>query len=131
MDPKHGVIKILDSNLALRMQTLLAKQEWVVQKVISQGGHWSGNGQDNLIVFANILTRQLLITTKCRLLVLIKCFCSKQCGPRSDCSTRSSLIWVHMVCLYTKLVLGVSIYMQQMTSAGNIFRCILLVVGKG
>ena len=28
-------------------------------------------------------------------------FC-KQCGPRSDCSSRSSLIWVHTVCLYTK-----------------------------
>ena len=29
-------------------------------------------------------------------------FC-KQCGPRSDCSTRSSLIWVHTVCLYAKI----------------------------
>ena len=28
-------------------------------------------------------------------------FC-KQCGPRSDCSFRSSLIWVHTVCLYAK-----------------------------
>ena len=29
-------------------------------------------------------------------------FC-KQCGPRSDCSSRSSLIWVHTVCLYAKI----------------------------
>ena len=29
-------------------------------------------------------------------------FC-KQCGPRSDCSFRSSLIWVHTVCLYAKI----------------------------
>ena len=28
--------------------------------------------------------------------------CCKQCGPRSDCSIRSSLIWVHTVCLYAK-----------------------------
>ena len=28
--------------------------------------------------------------------------CCKQCGPRSDCSFRSSLIWVHTVCLYAK-----------------------------
>ena len=28
-------------------------------------------------------------------------FC-KQCGPRSDCSFRSSLIWVHTVCRYAK-----------------------------
>ena len=27
-------------------------------------------------------------------------FIDKQCGPRSDCSCRSSLIWVHNVCLY-------------------------------
>ena len=29
-------------------------------------------------------------------------FC-KQCGPRSDCSFRSSLIWVHTVCWYAKI----------------------------
>ena len=29
-------------------------------------------------------------------------FC-KQCRPRSDCSFRSSLIWVHTVCLYAKI----------------------------
>ena len=29
-------------------------------------------------------------------------FC-KQCGPKSDCSSRSSLIWVHTVCLYAKI----------------------------
>ena len=28
-------------------------------------------------------------------------FC-KQCGPRSDCSFRSSLIWSHTVCRYAK-----------------------------
>ena len=28
--------------------------------------------------------------------------CCKQCGPRSDCSSRSSLIWVHTVCLNAK-----------------------------
>ena len=28
-------------------------------------------------------------------------FC-KQCGPRSDCSFRNSLIWVHTVCRYAK-----------------------------
>ena len=34
----------------------------------------------------------------------LKCFRSlygKQCGPRSDCSYRSSLFWVHAVCFYT------------------------------
>ena len=31
-----------------------------------------------------------------------KSHCCKQCGPRSDFSFRSSLIWVHTVCLYAK-----------------------------
>ena len=36
-------------------------------------------------------------------LVHLKHLCSKQCGPRSDCSFRSSLIRVHTVCLYAKI----------------------------
>ena len=35
---------------------------------------------------------------------LLKCLSSlygKECGPRSDCSYRSSLFWVHAVCFYT------------------------------
>ena len=35
---------------------------------------------------------------------LLKCLGSlygKQCGPRSDCSYRSSLFWVHAICFYT------------------------------
>ena len=38
---------------------------------------------------------------------LLKCLRSpygKQCGPRSDCSYRSSLFWVHAVCFYTFFV---------------------------
>ena len=38
---------------------------------------------------------------------LLKCLRSlygKQCGPRSDCSYRSSLVWVHTVCFYTQFV---------------------------
>ena len=35
-----------------------------------------------------------------------KSHCCKQCGPRSDCSFRSSLIWVHTVCLYAKCKFG-------------------------
>ena len=34
--------------------------------------------------------------------VYFKSHCCKQCGPRSDCSFRSSLIWVHTVCIYAK-----------------------------
>ena len=41
---------------------------------------------------------------------LLKCLGSlygKQCGPRSDCSYRSSLFWVHAVCFYTQFVSNV------------------------
>ena len=50
-------------------------------------------------------TLRLLITTKyCllyRLPVHLKVICSKQCGPRSDCSF--SLVWLHTVCLYAEI----------------------------
>ena len=36
-----------------------------------------------------------------RLLKCLRSLCGKQCGPRSDCSYRSSLFWVHTVCFYT------------------------------
>ena len=38
---------------------------------------------------------------------LLKCLSSlygKQCRPRSDCSYRSSLFWIHAVCFYTLFV---------------------------
>ena len=41
---------------------------------------------------------------------LLKCLRSpygKQCGPRSDCSYRSSLFWVHAVCFHTLSVSNV------------------------
>ena len=49
----------------------------------------------------HILTINAPITTKVdcfsRLLKCLRSLCGKQCGPRSDCSYRSILIWVHAV----------------------------------
>ena len=42
-----------------------------------------------------------------RLLKCLRSLYGKQCGPRSDCSYRSSLFWVHTVCFYTYLVINV------------------------
>ena len=54
------------------------------------------------------LTLKAPITTKIvcfsRLLKCLRSLCGKQCGPRSDCSYRSSLFWVHAVCFYTHFV---------------------------
>ena len=51
------------------------------------------------------------ITTKVvcfsRLLKCLRILHGKQCGPRSDCSYRSSLFWVHAICFYTSFVSNV------------------------
>ena len=39
-----------------------------------------------------------------RLLKCLRSLYGKQCGPRSDCSYRSSLFWVHTVCLCTYFI---------------------------
>ena len=39
-----------------------------------------------------------------RLLKCLRILYCKQCGPRSVCSNRSSLFWVHTVCFYTQFV---------------------------
>ena len=42
-----------------------------------------------------------------RLLKCLRSLYGKQCWPRSDCSYRSSLFWVHAVCFYTYFVSNV------------------------
>ena len=58
-----------------------------------------------LNLFTRFLTLNAPITTKVvcfsRLLKCLRSLYGKQCGPRSDCSYRSSLFWVHAVCFYT------------------------------
>ena len=55
--------------------------------------------------FRLILTLNAPIATKVvcfsRLLKYLRSLYGKQCGPKSDCSYRTSLFWVHPVCFYT------------------------------
>ena len=46
---------------------------------------------------------QIITKVACfsRLLKCLRSLYGKQCGPRSDCSYRISLFWVHTVCFYT------------------------------
>ena len=53
---------------------------------------------------AFILYPFLLVTTCCLLYCLLLLLCSKQYGPRSDCSKRRSLIRVHIVCFLDKIL---------------------------
>ena len=59
----------------------------------------------NQVYATAYLTRKAPIATKVfcfsRLLKCLRSLFGKQCGPRSDCSYRSSLFWVHAVCFYT------------------------------
>ena len=75
-----------------------------------------------------VLTLNTPIATKVvcfsRLLKCLRSLYGKQCGPRSDCSFRSSLFWVHAVCFYTKFVSNV----RQVFAADNIFRYMFLVL---
>ena len=85
--------------------------------------HLQEQAQNPLTLNAPIATK--VICFSC----LLKCLRSlygKQCGPRSDCSYRSSLFWV----LYAS-ILNLSVmlgnYLQQTTSADDIFRCIFFL----
>ena len=49
-------------------------------------------------------------------------FC-KQCGPRSDCSSRSRLIWVHPVCLHAKSMFEKFTRRCSRRQTDDIFRC--------
>ena len=76
-----------------------------------------------------------------RLLKCLRSLYGKQCGPISDCSYRSSLFWVHAVCCSYRTIcsgsklfasiLNLSVmlgkYLQQTTSADNIYRCIFFL----
>ena len=62
-----------------------------------------------------------------RLLKCLRSLYGKQCGPRSDCSYRSSLFWVMLFAsiLNSSVMLGNNL--QQTTSADDIFRCIFFL----
>ena len=77
------------------------------------------------------LTRIALIATKVvcfsRLLKCLRSLYGKQCGPRSDCSYRSSLFWVTLFASIHNLSVMLGKYLQQTTSADDIFRCLFFL----
>ena len=81
----------------------------------------------NLCSAGQGLTLNAPIATKVvcfsRLLKCLRSLYGKQCGPRSDCSYRSRLFWSKMFASILNLL---GIYLQQTTSADDIFKCILL-----
>ena len=80
------------------------------------------------IMLIAYLTRNAQITSKVvcfsRLLKCLRSLYGKQCGPRSDCSYSGSTLFASI--LNSSVMLGN--YLQQMTSADDIFRCIFFLV---
>ena len=60
------------------------------------------------VIYGKVLTLYAPISTNVvcfsRLLKCLRSLYGKQCGPRSDCSYRSSLFSVHAICFYIKFV---------------------------
>ena len=82
-------------------------------------------------VQVSIPTLKAQITTKVvclsRLLKCLRSLYGKQCGPRSDCSYPESMLFASILNL--SVMLGN--YLQQTTSADDIFRCIFYWCFKG
>ena len=78
-------------------------EEKVLKDLVDMVG---GNPEEYvyLILKAPIATKVVCFS---RLLTCLRSLYGKQCGPRSDCSYRSSLFWVHAVCFYTLFVSNV------------------------
>ena len=78
-----------------------------------------------------VLTLKAPITTKVvcfsRLLKCLRCLYVKQCGPRSDCSYRSICSGSMLFASILNLSVMLDNYLQQTTSANNIFRCIFFL----
>ena len=110
---------VFDNNLVTRLQ-LSHRVGWFLMKAV-KGLHILYDfltqlkvGDDKLQflrfskpeskLFALTLNAPIATKVVCfsRLLKCLRSLYGKQCGPRSDCSYRSSLIWVHPVCFYTK-----------------------------
>ena len=71
----------------------------------------NSSSHDNKLFWTNTKNLTMLINLKAPITTKVVCFChlvkcfrslyDKLCGPRSDYSYRSSLIWAHTVCFYS------------------------------
>ena len=86
--------------------------------------------QLGVLLFA-VLTLNAPIATKIICFsCLLKCLRNlygKQCGPRSDCSYRSSLFWSTLFASIFNSSVMLGNYLQQTTSADDILSCIFFL----
>ena len=85
--------------------------------------------------FLAYLTLKAPIATKVvclsRLPKCLRSIYGRKCGPRPDCSYRSSLFWVNAVSSILDSSVMLGNFMKQTTSADDIFRCIFSWRFKG
>ena len=73
---------------------------------------------DGLDALFSVLASKSIVVCFSRLLKCLRSLYGKQCGPRSNCSYRSRLFWVHAVCFYTEFVINA----RQLFSADDFSR---------
>ena len=122
--------RVVPSSLALNSSSSSAQTVSATSRLTDRQPDNDSRACCNINKYRPLLTLNAPIATKVvcfsRLLKCLRSLYGKQCGPRSDCSYRSSLFWVHAVCFYTYSSVMLGNYLQQTTSADDIFRCIFL-----
>ena len=99
--------KVYKSCLSFVLQNLLIP-------CLSSNCMLSSNAQQWCKVLCKSLTTNTFLTLNAPIATKVVCFShlpeclrslyGKQCGPRSDCSYRSSLFWIHAVCFNTQFI---------------------------
>ena len=87
---------------ALRAPTALKEPDMMMSTLVLQGHITTLQVRTVVWILTLKLPSQQLSSALSSACDFKSHFC-KQCGPRSDCFSRSSLIWVHTVCLYAKI----------------------------
>ena len=64
-----------------------------------------------------------------RLLKCLRSLHGKQCGPRSDCSYRSSVFWVHAACFYTWFASNIRQLFAADDFSGRLFQNAIFFLG--
>ena len=105
-----GVLCVLGISFGIGTYVLYKIYDRYIKPVFRRKGSVSSDEEetdeeveDTCVVCAN-RTNVVCFT---RLLKCLRSLYGKRSGPRSDCSYRSSLFWVHAVCFYTYFVSNV------------------------
>ena len=91
------------TSIMVHQTAMTAYKVWNPLRKSYIASRWSHSWKNIGIVTVLTLNEPIATKVVCfsHLLKCLRSLYGKQCGPRSDCSYRSSLFWVHPVCFYT------------------------------